>query len=86
MEIEAAEWIFRLNLWYDAIPEFDKPFYMLGALIVAGAVNMALTIAHAFTFGLLFLIALLAIIIIRAPYVAGWYKPPAKSTTPTVAA
>ena len=76
MQIQPAVWMWRLNLWYEAVPEFDRPFYLVGALIVAGAINMALTIAHAFTFGLLFLIALLAVIIIRAPFVAGWYIPP----------
>jgi hypothetical protein len=82
IEIQPAAWIYRLNLWYETVPEFDRPYYMLGALIVIGGINMALTIAHAFTFGLLFLIGLLAILVIRAPFVAGWYLPPATIHAP----
>jgi hypothetical protein len=82
IEIQTAAWIYRLNLWYETVPEFDRPYYMLGALIVVGGINMALTIAHAFTFGLLFLIGLLAILVIRAPFVAGWYLPPATAQAP----
>jgi hypothetical protein len=82
VEIRPAGWMYRLNQWYDGIPEFDRPYYLIGALVVAGGINMALTIAHAFTFGLLFLIALLAILTIRAPYVAGWYLAPAGARAP----
>jgi hypothetical protein len=77
MEIHPPRWVYRLNHWYDAVPEFERPFYLLGALVVAGAVNMALTIAYAFPFGLLFLLAFLAVLAIRAPFVAGWFVPDA---------
>ena len=49
---------------------------MLGT---AGALNMILTLSNGFPFGLLFLLALLALIAIRGPHVAGWLAPPAIS-------
>ncbi len=82
MQIAPPEWVHRLNLWYDAVPEHSKPFYMLGSLVIVGWLNMMLTITYAFTFGLLFLLGLLAVIAIRAPYVAGWYIVPASAGSP----
>jgi hypothetical protein len=82
MEIRPPAWVYELNHWYDAVPEFERPFYLLGALALAGTVNMALTIAYAFPFGLLFLLAFLAVLAIRAPFVAGWFVPVAAPTKP----
>ena len=45
-------------------------------LIVAGAVNMLLTIGSGFPFGLLFLLALLGIVAFRGSYTAGWIEAP----------
>ena len=71
-----ADWVVGLNRWYDALPE-DRRFWVLPAvLIVAGFVNMMLTLAHAFPFALLFLLALLALVAIRLPYLRGWLREP----------
>jgi hypothetical protein len=75
-EIEALPWVYSINKWYDGLPEFRRPVVILGVLIVVGAINMALTINHGFSFGLLFLLAMLAMILIRGPYAAGWLIPP----------
>lgn len=71
-----VDWAWRLNQRYDAMPEWRRFWVIPAVLIVAGAVNMALTLAGAFPFALLFLLALLAIIALRAPYVWGWLTPP----------
>jgi len=76
ISISAVPWVYDLNLWYDGLPETRRPWVILGVLAVAGGLNMLLTIHSGFSFGILFLLALLAIILIRAPYVAGWLIPP----------
>ena len=71
-----ADWVVGLNRWYDGLPE-DRQFWVLPAiLIVAGFVNMMLTLAHAFPFALLFLLVLLALVAIRLPYLRGWLREP----------
>lgn len=71
-----ADWVVGLNRWYDALPE-ERRFWVLPAvLIVAGFINMMLTIAHAFPFALLFLLVLLALVAIRLPYLRGWLSEP----------
>jgi hypothetical protein len=50
---------------------------LLVILLGAGIVNMLLTIGNGFPFGLLFLLAILALVALRGPYVAGWLVPPA---------
>jgi pyruvate/2-oxoglutarate dehydrogenase complex dihydrolipoamide acyltransferase (E2) component len=85
MEIEAPSWVHDVNRWYDGLPEARRPLVLLAALAIPGALNMLLTIAAGFPFGLLFLLALLALIAIRAPYVAGWYKEPAAAPAPALA-
>ncbi len=76
ISISAAPWVYDLNLWYDGLPETRRPWVILVVLAVAGGLNMLLTIHNGFSFGILFLLALLVIILIRAPYVAGWLIPP----------
>jgi hypothetical protein len=76
ISISAVPWVWDINLWYDGLPETRRPWVILVVLAVAGGINMVLTINHAFPFGILFLLALLAIILVRAPYVAGWLIPP----------
>jgi hypothetical protein len=75
MEIRNAQWIVDLNRRYEALPETRRPFVPLAILVVAGAINMWLTGAFGFPFALLFLIAVLGLIVIRLPWVAGWVKP-----------
>jgi hypothetical protein len=76
ISINAVPWVYDLNLWYDGLPETRRPWVILAVLAVAGGLNMMLTIHSGFAFGILFLLALLAIVLIRAPYVAGWLIPP----------
>ncbi len=73
----SVPWVYDLNLWYEGLPETRQPWVFAVVLIVAGGLNMLLTIHAGFPFGLLFLLALLAIVAIRAPYEAGWLIPPA---------
>lgn len=74
MEIEAPSWMLQTNRWYDGLDETQRPLVLLAALAIPGAINMLLTFAGGFPFGLLFLLALLALVAIRAPYTAGWFK------------
>ncbi|MBD0271480.1 MAG: hypothetical protein ICV73_06075 [Acetobacteraceae bacterium] len=74
LEIEAPSWMIRVNRWYDGLDETQRPLVLLAALAIPGAINMLLTFASGFPFGLLFLLAVLALVVIRAPYAAGWYK------------
>jgi hypothetical protein len=84
--IAAWPWVYDVNLWYDGLPETRQPWVFVVVLVVAGGLNMLLTIHGGFPFGLLFLLALLAIIAIRAPYEAGWLTPPAAPMAPIVVA
>jgi hypothetical protein len=76
ISIAVVPWVYDLNLWYDGLPETRRPWVVLVVLAIAGGLNMLLTIHGGFPFGILFLLALLALILIRAPYVAGWLIPP----------
>jgi type III secretory pathway component EscV len=82
MEIRAPDWVLRVNRWYDGLDEMQRPLVLLAALAIPGALNMLLTFAGGFPFGLLFLLAVLAVIAVRAPYAAGWLneKPAAGAT------
>lgn len=77
-QIEGANWIVDLNRRYDALPEIQRFLVFPAILLIAGAINMMLTISRGFPFGLLFLLALLILVGIRAPYAAGWFR-----TSPT---
>jgi hypothetical protein len=85
LEIEAPSWMIRANRWYDGLDETQRPFVLLAALAIPGAINMLLTFAGGFPFGLLFLLAVLTLVAIRAPYSAGWLKgAPAAATGPAL--
>ena len=71
-----VDWAFRLNTWYDGLPEWRRFWIFPAVLVVAGGINMALTLGGHFPFALLFLLALLALVALRAPYVWGWLTPP----------
>ena len=84
LEIEAPSWVIRANRWYDGLDDTQRPLVLLAALAIPGALNMLLTFAGVVPFGLLFLLALLALTAIRAPYTAGWLKePPAPALAET---
>jgi hypothetical protein len=74
LQISAPDWLIDLNRRYDAMPEPRRFWVIPVVLVVAGAINMMLTIGRGFPFGLLFLLALLALIVMRAPYASGWFK------------
>jgi hypothetical protein len=76
IRIVAYPWVYGINQWYDGLPEFRRPMVTLGVLLIAGAINMALTIHHGFSFGILFLLTMLALVLIRGPYAAGWLVAP----------
>jgi hypothetical protein len=76
-QIEGWDWVIDLNKQYDAMPEWRRFWVFPAVLAIVGAINMLLTIGKGFPFGLLFLIAMLAMVLVRAPYAAGWLKPSA---------
>ena len=73
-QIEGLHWVVDVNRRYDTMPETKRFWVVPTVLVIAGAVNMLLTIGDGFPFGLVFLLALLALVAIRAPYTAGWFK------------
>ena len=79
-----VDWAWNLNQRYDALPEWRRFWIFPAVLIVAGGINMALTLGNGFPFGLLFLLALLIMVAIRAPYVWGWLSPPGDTPTPSL--
>ncbi len=86
LEIEPPSWVLQVNRWYDGLDELQRGLVVVAALVIPGAINMLLTFAGVVPFGLLFLLALLALIAIRAPYAAGWFKgSPAASAGPALA-
>jgi hypothetical protein len=76
IELGRIDWLYDLNNSYDALPTHQRFWIIPAILIVVGAINMKLTLAAGYPFGLLFLIALLAIILVRAPFAAGLVTPP----------
>ncbi|MBL6454402.1 hypothetical protein JMJ55_03635 [Belnapia sp. T6] len=77
LRIEGADSLYRWNQWYDGLSEAQQSAVLLVVLLGAGIVNMLLTIGSGFPFGLIFLLAILALAAIRGPYVSGWLVPPA---------
>ena len=71
-EVANADWLVDLNQRYDAMPEFRRIWLVAIILLVAGTINMMLTIGAGFPFGLIFLLAILALLALRVPYVAGF--------------
>ena len=88
-QIEGAGWVVDLNRRYEAMPESRRFWVYPAVLLIGGALNMMLTIAYGFPFGLLFLLVLLALVAVRAPYAAGWLRtaeaPAAGLTHPYIA-
>jgi hypothetical protein len=76
IHVDSFPWVYDANLWYDGLPEDRQAWVILAILGIAGGINMLLSIHGGFPFGLLFLLALLAIVLIRAPYVNGWLVAP----------
>ncbi len=80
-----ADWIAGLNERYEAVPEHRRFWIIPAILVIAGAINMELTIGQGWPFGLLFLIVLLAVIVVRAPYVHGMLRPASADGAPAPA-
>lgn len=74
-DLANADRLIELNRQYDEMPEFRQTWLFLAIILTVGAVNMLLTITLDFPFGLLLLLAILALVAIRAPYVSGMLKP-----------
>ena len=77
-----ADWIAGLNERYEAVPEMRRFWIFPAILLIAGAVNMQLTISYGWSFGLLFLLVLLALVVVRAPYVHGLRRPSSADGAP----
>ena len=67
-----ADWLQHWNHWYESLPELWRFQVIVWALVFVGALNLALTIGGRFPFGLLVLLAIIAIGAVRVPYVMGW--------------
>ena len=67
-----ADMLHHWNHWYDSFPELWRFQIVVWTLVLVGALNMALTIGGGFPFGLLVLLAVIAICAVRLPYVMGW--------------
>jgi hypothetical protein len=76
IQLPPVRWIIALNQRYEALAEPQRIGAIATVLIVVGAMNMMLTIGAGFPFGLLFLLAILAVVAVRAPFANGWYKQP----------
>jgi len=79
-----SAWLLDINRRYEALPDARRTWVFPGILIAAGTINMWLTIASGFPFGLLFLLAILVLVVIRAPYIYGWLGDQAVSPPPEI--
>lgn len=71
------ERLYRWNCWYNGLPQEWRFQVVLWPVIAAGFLNMLLTLAVRFPFGLLVLVAVICVAAIRAPYALGWISPAA---------
>jgi hypothetical protein len=74
LQIDPGHWVIDLNHRYEALPEAQRFWVYPAILVVAGLINMMLTIGVGFPFGLLVLVVLLALVAVRAPFVVGLFK------------
>jgi hypothetical protein len=81
-QIEGVDRLVDINRWLDALQPSERIWVYTAILLVAGAINMLLTIHHEFPFGLLFLLTLLALVAMRAPHAAGWLQSPRSHSAP----
>jgi hypothetical protein len=75
-----ADWLYDLNARYEALPETRRFFVIPGILILGGTLNLVMTFTRGWAFGGVFLLVLLAVIALRAPYVWGVIAAPEKVT------
>lgn len=69
-----ADRLIQWNQWFDSAPEARRSHIVLWPLVLIGFLNMQMTIAGGFPFGLLVLLALAAMAAVRAPYKLGWVR------------
>jgi len=70
-----ADRLVLVNRWYDDVPDDWRSHVLLWPLIGAGFINMQLSIAAGFPFGLLVLLTMAGFAALRAPILLGWIKP-----------
>src|SRR3712207_2526635 len=69
-----ADRLHRWNLGYERTPQELRFQLVAWILVVIGAVNMLLTIAFGFPFGLLLVLAIAAMAVVRVPHALGWLR------------
>ncbi len=70
-----ADRLLQLNKWYDDVPEEWQNHIITWPLVGAGFINIQLSIATGFPFGLLVLLTIAGFAAIRLPEQLGWIKP-----------
>jgi hypothetical protein len=80
-EMTMAERLYGWNCWYDRLPSEWRFQIVLWPLLAVGAINMAISIALWFPFGLLVLIAISFFTEVRVPYFLGWIVPGVRADT-----
>ncbi len=75
----------KLNHWYETLPEWRRFYVLPVMIIVIGGINMLLTVAYHFPFGLLLLLAMLFALAVRLPNTWGWIKEPPGPSYPAIA-
>jgi len=63
----AMSWMNDLNRWYDRLPPGSRFQVVLWPLVLISALNMALTVAWHFPFGLLTVVGIVFIAVVRVP-------------------
>ena len=74
------ERLIAANHWYDRLPEVWQARVVVWPLLFLGVLNMMLTMALRFPFGLLVILGIVATVAIRLPYVLGFLGP--RATVP----
>jgi hypothetical protein len=67
-----SERFLQWNRWYDSLPQEWRFHFVLWPIIAVGAINMVLTVAIRFPFGLLLLFGFVFLAAVRVPYVLGY--------------
>src|SRR4051812_8610381 len=69
------ERLIAVNHWYDRLPEDWQARVVVWPLLFLGVLNMVMTVALRFPFGLLVILGIAATVAIRLPYVLGLLGP-----------
>jgi hypothetical protein len=71
-----------LNRWFDELPRERRFWTTVGALGVVCIINLPLAGSVGIPLALLFALELLALILIRAPYISGMVESPSRRLAP----